>query len=59
MHNYILVDILSHSGHYISTINSDIGFRFITVNETAVKLEIWDTAGMEKHFNILADRYIS
>lgn len=49
----------SHSGTYISTVMMDHAVRVITIDKTKVNLEIWDTAGMERHFNIIPNQYVS
>jgi small GTP-binding protein len=41
---------------YMPTIGVDFGFRMITVNGKSIKLQIWDTAGMER-FRAITNSY--
>jgi len=47
----------SFSENYICTIGVDFMMKSITIDEQVVKLQIWDTAGMEKYRQITSSYY--
>lgn len=44
---------------FTPTIGIDFKIKTIRVKDKAVKLQLWDTAGQEKFFNITRSYYVS
>ena len=49
----------SFNASFISTIGIDFKIKNLIVRDKAVKLQLWDTAGQEKFFNIARSYYVS
>lgn len=42
---------------YVSTVGTDLKFKTVSVHDSKVKLQVWDTAGKERHIGAAPDFY--